>query len=260
MSELLTIKNLHISLHDGQGCKDLLRGVSLNVRQKETVALVGGSGSGKTSLGLAILRLLPAAMQVQEGQIVFDGQDILRLEGIPLQKMRGKRISMVFQEPLSAFNPVFRIGDQIAEVIQAHTDYVRQKRQERVLELLDMVEIPEPKRVARSYPHQLSAGLRQRAMIAQAVAASPELIIADEPTSNLDVTLQARMIELFTKLKERLSLSVLLITHDLGLVRVMADRVFVLFEGKIVEQGKTEDILSGAQHDFTKKFITTISL
>jgi len=260
MKELLTISQLQISLQEGPRQRDLLQDIHVDIGQEETVALVGGSGGGKTSLGLAILRLLPSAMKVTKGEILFLGQDLLTLDRAQMQNIRGKEISMIFQEPLSAFNPVFRIGDQIAEVLEAHTDGPRSKTQDKMCALLDMVEIPEPRRIAGSYPHQLSAGLRQRAMIAQALAASPKLIIADEPTSNLDVTVQARIVELFAKLKKQLSLSMLLITHDLGLVNAMADRVYILFEGKIVEQGKTADVLRAAQHDFTKRLITTVSL
>ncbi|HOD12750.1 MAG TPA: ABC transporter ATP-binding protein [Candidatus Omnitrophota bacterium] len=261
MSEvLLDIRGLSIGLQQEDGVRDLLRDVSLNILPQETVSLLGGSGGGKTSLGLAILGLLPSAMKVHNGKILFLGQDLLSLQRSSLRRLRGKEISMIFQEPLSAFNPVFRIGDQIAEVVQEHTDHPRAKIMDRVCTLLDMVEIPEPRRVASAHPHQLSAGLRQRAMIAQAIAASPKVIIADEPTSNLDVTVQARIIELFAKLKKQLSLSLLLITHDLGLVKAMSDRVFILYEGRIVEQGNTQDVLSHAHHDFTKRLITTISL
>lgn len=256
---LLDMRGLSIGLQQEDGVRELLRDISLDILPQETVSLLGGSGGGKTSLGLSVLRLLPSAMKVSSGKILFLGQDLLSFPRSRMRHIRGKEISMIFQEPLSAFNPVFRIGDQIAEVVSEHTDCPRQSIAKRVCDLLETAEIPEPRRVASAYAHQLSAGLRQRAMIAQAIAASPKLIIADEPTSNLDVTVQARMIELFAKLKKQLGVSLLLITHDLGLVKAMADRVFVLHEGRIVEQGRTQDVLGHARHDFTKRLLTTIN-
>jgi ABC-type dipeptide/oligopeptide/nickel transport system ATPase component len=175
-----------------------------------------------------------------------------------MREVRGKAIGMVFQEPLSAFNPVFSIGYQIEEVLKAHTGWDRSRRQKRVLELLDLVGLPEPARTAGDYPHQLSGGMRQRAMIAQAIAAGPKLIIADEPTSSLDVTLQANIMELFKKLQKELRLSVLLITHDLGMVEHMADRVTVMTEGRIVENGPTQDVLQDPKHPYTKDLMEAL--
>ncbi len=255
---LLEIKNLSVDLVAPQGRKTLLNRVDLTVKEKQIVALVGLSGSGKTTLGISILRLLPPVFQVTNGEIKFQGRDILPLLGEQMRRLRGKEIGMVFQEPLSALNPVFSVGFQIDEVLKYHTSLSTQKRQEKILHLLDLVGIKDSRRVARQYPHQLSGGMRQRVMIAQAIATDCRLIIADEPTSNLDVTVQARILELFGKLKEDLGISVLLITHDLGVVRELADEAAVLFEGRIVESGNVKDVLENPQHPFVRELVSSI--
>jgi len=258
MKELLTISQLQISLQEGPRQRDLLQDIHVDIGQEETVALVGGSGGGKTSLGLAILRLLPSAMKVTKGEILFLGQDLLTLDRAQMQNIRGKEISMIFQEPLSAFNPVFRIGDQIAEVLEAHTDGPRSKTQDKMCALLDMVEIPEPRRIAGSYPHQLSAGLRQRAMIAQALAASPKLIIADEPIASLDVSIQAQILNLFEELKEKFNLTYLFISHDLRVIEYISDRVIVMYLGKIMEIAQSRDLYKHPIHPYTEALLSAI--
>jgi len=260
MPPLLKISNLGISLQGDLSSRTLLKNINLDLNQEEIVALVGSSGGGKTSLGLSILQLLPYAMRVDEGSIFFHERNLLELNSLQIRDVRGKDIGMIFQDSLSAFNPVFRIGDQIAEVLQAHLNFSKQKASGRVLELLDLVEIRDVKRVAASYPHQLSGGLRQRAMIAQAIAASPSLVIADEPTSNLDVTIQAKILGLFKKIKTEMHLSILLITHDLGVVRFVSNRVFILSQGQIVESGNAQTVLDAPAHDFTKKLMKAINI
>ncbi|MCK5260453.1 MAG: ABC transporter ATP-binding protein [Candidatus Omnitrophica bacterium] len=255
---LVHLENLTVTVGEAEDRTVLLDRVNFEIPELSITALVGGSGSGKTTTGLAILRLLPLALNVEEGRIFFNGEDLLNASGERMRQIRGGEVSMVFQEPLNAFNPVFSIGYQIDEVLQIHTDLGRVQRQKRVLELLDLVGLPEPGRMARDYPHQLSGGMRQRAMIAQAIAGDPKLIIADEPTSNLDVTLQARIIELFKKLKNELKLSILLITHDLGMVGHMADHVAVMTQGKIVESGTTGDVLSSPQHQYTQRLMEAL--
>ncbi len=252
---LLQLKNLTVSVTDEGEEKNLVNDVSLSVESNRIVALVGGSGSGKTTTGLSILRLLPPALSVKKGEIIFGGKDLLGYTESAMQKLRGKEIGMVFQEPLYAFNPLFTIGYQIAEVLKTHTDLSANKIVDKVLELLQMVEISDPKRVASSYPYQLSGGMRQRAMLAQAIAASPKLIIADEPTSNLDVTLQARIMQLFRRLKDKLNLSILLITHDLGVVRHLTDEVVVLAQGKVIESGPAAQILANPKEEFTQRLV-----
>ncbi len=254
--DLLIIEDLTVTAAG----KNIVNAASLKVPALSVTALVGGSGSGKTTMGLAILRLLPLGLVVRQGRILFDGKDVLNLSEERTRSLRGKEIGMVFQEPLYAFNPVFSIGDQIEEVLHVHSSLNAHQRRERILELLNLVGLPNPKRVAGNYPHQLSGGMRQRAMIAQAIAAGPKLIIADEPTSNLDVTLQAKIMELFRKLKDELQLSILLITHDLGMVGHMADHVAVMTEGKIVERGTTKDVLKNPQHPYTRTLMETIEV
>src|SRR3989338_546173 len=240
---LLKIKNLKIRAYGDFEYREIIKGLTLEVKDFQIVALVGGSGSGKTTAGLSILSLLPAGLTLEGGEIWFKDENLLNLSNPHMRRLRGKEIAMVFQEPLSALNPVFSIGFQIEEVIRFHAKLKRRERKEKVLELLSLTGISDPRRIAKSYPHQLSGGMRQRAMIAQAIAAQPKLIIADEPTSNLDVTLQAHIIHLLRKLKEELGISILLITHDLGVVRHLADKVGVLFDGRIVEFGDTAEIL-----------------
>ena len=251
--EFLHIKDLRIKIKGDDGSRELIKGLNLKVDSQKVVALVGGSGSGKTTAGLAILRLLSESMDVQGGEILFEGKDLLKASAGDMRRLRGKDIAMVFQEPLSAFNPIFTLGFQIAEVLKCHARLNRRQLNERLYELLDLVGLPEIKRVLRSYPHQLSGGMRQRAMIAQAIAVNPKLIIADEPTSNLDVTLQAQIIDLFRKLRNDLKISMLLITHDLGVVGELADEVAVLFDGRVVESGSAREVLSEPRHAYTSE-------
>ena len=253
--DLLNIQNLVIAVNDAERPQKIVDGVNLTVGEQKIVALVGGSGSGKTTTGLSILGLLPMSLAVRQGEIMFRGENLLTASARRLQEIRGKEIAMVFQEPLNAFNPVFRIGDQLEEVLIIHTSLAVQQRKARALELLHTVGISDPVRVARSYPHQLSGGMRQRAMIAQAIAAGPKLLIADEPTSSLDVTLQAHIMELLKKLQAELKISILLITHDLCMVKHMADEVAVLFGGKVVEYGPAEAVVHHPQHAFTRQLM-----
>jgi len=255
---LLELKNVTVVVESIADKKTLLDDISFQVPPLSITALVGGSGSGKTTTGLSILRLLPPGLKLQNGEIFLNGEDLLKVSSERIRQIRGAVISMVFQEPLIAFNPVFSIGYQIEEVLQVHTSLNQLQRQKQVLELLEMVGLPDPKQTAMTYPHQLSGGMRQRAMLAQAIAAKPKLIIADEPTSNLDVTLQANIIELFKKLKDELKLSILLITHDLGMVKHMADRVVVMNQGCIVEQGITEEVLGNPVHEYTRELMEAL--
>lgn len=255
MQNLLTIKNLTIAVRDVSQEKILVNGLNLEIPPLKIVALVGGSGSGKTTMGLSILRLLAPAVRIRQGEIIFKGQNLLKCSKDQMRSIRGKEMSMVFQEPLNAFNPVFTIGDQIKEVLQTHTEIFSRKIPEKIQELLKRCGIKDASRVMQSYPHQLSGGLRQRAMIAQAIAAGPKLIIADEPTSNLDVTWQAHIMELFRTLRDELKISMLLITHDLGMVAHLADQVAVLCEGKVVECGETKEVLARPKHPYTMELM-----
>lgn len=257
---LLRIEGLTVTVGRAAHSQILLDRVSLDVPALRITALVGASGSGKTTAGLALLRLLPSALNIQQGKIFFEGRDLLKLPEEQMRRIRGSGISMVFQEPLHAFNPVFTVGYQIDEVLKFHTALNPRERQNRTVELLDLAGLPDPGRMAKNYPHQLSGGMRQRAMIAQAIAAHPKLMIADEPTSNLDVTLQARIMELFRKLNKEFRLTILLITHDLGMVRHMADHVSVMTEGKVVESGITDDVLMHPKHSYTRELMEALTI
>lgn len=257
---LLSIQHLTVTLNEEQQKQPIIADINLEINPQRVTALVGGSGSGKTTTGLAILRLLSPALQVAGGRIIFQRENILDYSPIKLRALRGKEIGMVFQEPLYAFNPVYPIGFQIEEVLKYHTSLNAKQRQGRILELMAEVGLPNPHRMVNSYPHQLSGGMRQRAMIAQAIAASPKIIIADEPTSNLDVTLQAKIIDLFHRLKNRFQLAILLITHDLGMVSHLADEVAVMNKGKIVEAGLTQNILQNPCHSYTRELLQSFGV
>jgi ABC-type glutathione transport system ATPase component len=256
---ILSIQNLTVTLRDSPSTA-ILQDVSFAVPKGAIVGLVGGSGSGKTTIGMATLGLLPAAMRIAGGNILFDGRDLTELAEPELREVRGKSIGFVFQEPVSAFDPLFTVGSQIAETIQAHETVPAEALQSRIIRLLSTVGLPDPVRAMKSYPHELSGGLRQRAMIAQAIACGPSLLIADEPTSSLDVTLQAHIMELFRQLRKDLGLSVLLISHDLGMVRNLADEVVILERGRVVEQGPVARIMAVPRHEYAKKLIEAETL
>ncbi|VAX35386.1 Oligopeptide transport ATP-binding protein OppD (TC 3.A.1.5.1) [hydrothermal vent metagenome] len=258
MKEFLHIKNLTITIPSVGESHYIVKDVSFVMPELSITAIVGGSGSGKTTTGLAVLRLLDPALKIQQGQIFFENQDILKLSEKEIRSLRGGSISMIFQEPLNAFNPVFTIGYQIDEMLCFHTKLNKAQRQKKIEELLDLVGLPDPQRVKNNYPHQLSGGMRQRAMIAQAISANPKLIIADEPTSNLDVTLQAHIIELFRKLRKELNLSILLITHDLGMVEHVADEVVVMCNAQVVEKGSVQEVINNPQHEYTKQLMAAV--
>lgn len=255
---LLSVQNLCVGVQNTSGVKAILEDVNFDVQPQTITALVGGSGSGKTSTGLAVLRLLSPSLKVTSGKIYFNQINLLALPEAAMRTFRGQAISMVFQEPLNAFNPVFTIGSQIEEVLRFHTALSARQCREKTEELLRSVEITEPKRVRSAYPHQLSGGMRQRSMLAMAIAANPKLVIADEPTSNLDVTVQAKILELFRKLKAEHKLSILLITHDLGVVRHLADHIVVMQEGRVVETGLAREVLSQPAHAYTQKLLEAV--
>ena len=234
-------------------------GVDFRVRRQETVCIVGESGCGKTVTALAILGLLrrPPA-QIAGGQVVFNGKSLLDMPPFELRKLRGRRIGMVFQEPMTSLNPVFKIGDQVAESMLAHLDINASEARRRTMDLLDDVGIPDPRDRLEDYPHQLSGGQRQRVMIAMALACGPDLLIADEPTTALDVTVQAQILKLLKKLKQRKEMALQYITHDLGVVAAIADRVYVMYAGVIVEQGSAADIFDAAAHPYTRALLDAL--
>lgn len=253
-SLVLTVKNLSVIVQDGSQ-RRILDEVSFDAAPRSIIGIAGGSGSGKTSLGLALLGLLPPVMRAIAGDIIFEGKNILGVSEGVLRSIRGRRIGMVFQEPLSAFNPLYTVGYQIREVMEAHDISFGAKANARALELLASCGVSDPKRVFSSYPHELSGGLRQRAMIAQALSCGPSLLIADEPTSNLDVTVQAVVLDLFRSLRDQLGISILFISHDLGVLRHVADKILVLHEGRVVEVGAPSVLKDGAEHPYTKALL-----
>ncbi len=249
---LLQVKDLRTYFRGDEGTAKAVDGVSFSIRPGETLGLVGESGCGKSVSALSILRLIPDPPgSIEGGEILFGGRDLLRLAESEMEEIRGNDIAMVFQEPMTALNPVFSVGDQIVEAIRRHTDLGRAAARARAVEVLDLVGIPGPEDRVREYPHQLSGGMRQRVMIAMAASCHPQLLIADEPTTALDVTVQAQILELIADLQARTGMSVLLITHDLGVVAEVADQVAVMYAGRIVEHAAAEELFGAPRHPYT---------
>jgi oligopeptide/dipeptide ABC transporter ATP-binding protein len=254
MSEpLLSVRGLQTSFRTPQGKLIAVHGVDLDLHAGETLGIVGESGCGKTVTALSILRLIPEPPgSIDAGEVHFAGQDLVRMSMEELRQIRGRRIAMIFQEPMTSLNPVFRVESQIEEVLRVHTDMDRASRRRRVLELLERVGIPSPDMRARDYPHQLSGGMRQRVMIAMALACRPDILIADEPTTALDVTIQAQILDLLESLKRHFNMSLMLITHDLGVVAEVADRAAVFYAGRVVETGTVGEIFRSPRHPYTR--------
>lgn len=258
MANILEVKNLEIGFNLPKSRVTALHGVSLTLDRSERVALVGESGSGKTLLSLSILRLIEPPGEIMGGEIIFNGRDLLKLSEEEIRKVRGKEIAMIFQEPLSALNPVLTIGYQVAEPLLVHTGISKKEALEKAKELLKLVSIPDVERVANAYPHELSGGMRQRAMIAMALALNPSLLLADEPTTALDVTLQAQFLELLKELQKKLSLTLLIITHDFGVVAEIAERILVIYGGTIVEEAPVNELFANPLHPYTKGLLASI--
>ena len=255
---LLEVKNLKVEFPTRAGIVKAVNDVTFSVDKGETVAIVGESGSGKSVTSLSIMRLLQAPGHVAGGSITFDGQDLLALPDKEMEQVRGAKISMIFQEPMTSLNPVYRVGDQIVEAIQLHTDLNKKEAWERAVEMLRVVGIPSPEDRVRDYPHQMSGGMRQRVMIAMALSCNPQLLIADEPTTALDVTIQAQILDLIYKLREEFHMGVMLITHDLGVVSEVADRVVVMYCGQVVEQADMMELFEKPLHPYTLGLLASI--
>jgi peptide/nickel transport system ATP-binding protein len=255
---VVSIRNLRIALPKGAERPFAVDGVSFDLEAGQIVCLVGESGSGKSMCAHAVMGLLPDTVAVEGGEVNFDGKDLLKLDETGWRDLRGRRIAMVFQEPMTALNPLMRIGDQMMEMFEAHGLLTPAERRAKALALAREVGLPDPERIIRAYPHQLSGGQRQRAMIAMALALEPAVLVADEPTTALDVTTQAQILKLIRNLQRRHNMAVLFITHDFGVVADIADQVVVLRHGRVVEEGATEAVFGRPQHDYTKTLLAAV--
>ncbi len=266
MSEkLLEIKDLHTFFYTDAGVVKAVNGVSFEVNKGQTIGIVGESGCGKSVMSLSIMRLIQEPGKIVDGQVFFNGQDLVKLSQSEMRKINGDRISMIFQEPMTSLNPVFTVGNQIAESLILHEKLTKKQAREKAIEMISTVGISRAEGIYDSYPHELSGGMRQRIMIAMALSCNPELLIADEPTTALDVTIQAQILDLLKEIKKKFGTSIMLITHDLGVVAEMADYVIVMYAGRIIEQGYVTDIYLNPMHPYTigllksKPSITTVS-
>ena len=259
MDEILTVDNLKTSFMTSNGEVQAVRGVSFSVKKGEILGIVGESGSGKSVTSMSILRLLADTARIKEGKIVFDGTDLLGLSKKELRQIRGEKISMIFQDPMSSLNPLIPVGKQVAEMIREHhPDRSKEEIKKEVLALFEKVRIPEPERRYKCYPHEFSGGMRQRVMIAMALANKPELLIADEPTTALDVTIQDQILKQLRELEKEYGTSIIFITHDLGVVAELCDRVIVMYGGLVMEEASIFDIFEQPKHPYTMGLLASI--
>jgi peptide/nickel transport system ATP-binding protein len=255
---LLSVEDLRVSFHTDDGVVHAVDGISYTVERGQTLGIVGESGSGKTVSSLTTIGLTRSRRSRIEGRILFEGQDIVTMDDDKLRRVRGNDVAMIFQDPLSAMHPFYKVGAQLVEAMQAHRKISKSAARKRAAELLDLVGIPDPQRRVDQYPHEFSGGMRQRAMIAMALANEPKLLIADEPTTALDVTVQAQILALLDDLQQRLGTAIIIITHDLGVVAEIADEIAVMYAGRIVERGSTNEIFTAPQHPYTWGLLSSI--
>ena len=259
MTPVLSVRDLRVSFATDDGQVRAVDGVSFDLGRSEVLAIVGESGCGKSVTAQTLIGLTRSSNATITGSVMFDGRDLNALPDSDLQKIRGARIAMVFQDPMTSLNPVYRVGDQIAEAIRAHRKMAKSAAIDRAVELLSMVGISNPQRRVRDYPHEFSGGMRQRVMIAMALALEPEVLIADEPTTALDVTIQAQILDLLRTLNRDRDVSVIIITHDLGVVAELADRVVVMYAGQVVEQAGVDDLFAAPGHPYTRGLLASIA-
>ena len=258
-NKLLEVKNLKTYFYTPEGVARAVDGVTFHVNKRETLGIVGESGCGKSVTSLSVMQLVPNPPgRIVSGEILFDGSDLLKKRESEMRNIRGRQISMIFQDPLTCLNPVFSIGDQIGEVYQIHQGMSRKKALSMAVEMLKLVGIPIPERRINEYPHQMSGGMRQRVMIAMALACNPKLLIADEPTTALDVTIQAQILTLMKGLKERLGMAIIFITHDLGVIAEMPKRVIVMYAGQIMEEAYSKDLFNSPLHPYTESLLKSV--
>ena len=255
---ILSFQDLKTHFFMGRGVARAVDGVSLDLGEGETLGIVGESGSGKTVTCLSVLQLVPEPGRIVGGRIVFGNQDLVSLADSQLQQIRGKQIGMVFQDPMTSLSPFLTIGDQVAEPLLVHDRFSRREARSRAIEMLEKVGIPEPASRLSDYPHRFSGGMRQRVMIAMALVGNPKVLIADEPTTALDVTIQAQVLELFRKIKDEFGTAILLVTHNLGVVAGMADRVAVMYAGRVVELARTEELFANPRHPYTLALLRAV--
>lgn len=255
---LLEIKNLAVDFEMKQAKIHAVRDVSLSINAGETHCVVGESGCGKSVTAFSVMDLLEQNGKITNGDILFDGKDLRKISAEEFRKIRGKEISMIFQDPMNSLNPVYRCGDQIAEVLTNHSALSKKDALKEAIKMLDLVKVPNPEKRAMQYPHELSGGLRQRIMIAAAIICKPKLLIADEPTTALDVTIQKQILDLIADLQKEIGMAIMFITHDLGVVRKIADRISVLYAGEVIENGTTNDIFNSSKHPYTNGLLNAI--
>lgn len=255
---LLQVKNLAISFYNKSGEVQAVRGISYTLQKGEVLGIVGESGSGKSVSSHGILRLTPDTGKVKSGEILFHGKDILKMSKKELQELRGNKIAMIFQDPMTSLDPLFTVEYQLNESLKKHTNLDAAARKKRMIELLTLVGINQPERRVKQYPYEFSGGMRQRVMIAMALSCDPELLIADEPTTALDVTIQAQIVELLKELKEKLGMAIIFITHDLGVVSDICDKIIVMYAGKIVEEGTSREIFYKKRHPYTEGLLASV--
>lgn len=255
---MLEIRNLHVEFKTTRGLLKAVCGVSLNVERGEIFGVVGETGCGKSVTGLSVMRLVPSPGRIARGEIIFDGNNLLDESQTAMRRIRGNDIAMIFQNPGTSLNPIFQVGKQLTRVLHQHRAISRKNARQKVLDTMEAVGLPDPERVFKAYPHELSGGMQQRVMIAMALVSDPKLIIADEPTTALDVTIQAQIIRLLRRLRDELGLAIMIITHDMGVVAELCDRMSVLYAGRVVEIGNTVDIFENPQHPYTQGLMAAI--
>ncbi len=259
MSEnILSVQNLHTSFHTDKGEVKAVNGVTFNLEKGKILGIVGESGSGKSVTAYSIMRILEKNGRITEGKILYKGQDIAEFSEKQMREFRGKCCSIILQDPMTSLNPVFTVGNQLREAIELHTDRKGKEAEARAIEMLTLVGVNEPEKRVKQYPYELSGGMRQRVMIAMALACEPDILIADEPTTALDVTIQAQILELMQSLQKKLGMAIIMVTHDLGVIADMCDEIIVMYGGRVCERGTAEDIFYRPHHEYTKGLLRSI--
>lgn len=255
---ILEVKDLHTSFQTERGEVKSVNGVSFSLEPSKTLGIVGESGSGKSVTAFSIMQILDSNGTIKSGEILYNGEDITKWNKKQIEEFRGKKCSIIFQDPMTSLNPVFTVGNQLMEAILLHTDRNRAQAKERAIEMLTLVGVNEPEKRLKQYPFELSGGMRQRVMIAMALACEPDILIADEPTTALDVTIQAQILELMQELQKKLGMAIIIVTHDLGVIADMCDEIIVMYGGRVCERGTAEDIFYNSKHEYTKGLLKSI--